>query len=114
MPTAARSLDCRLDWQSPGNGIQFDPDELFTVGWHVTNTGTDVWSPGNVVFTYRGGAKPSRDTVVPLKLAVAPGQSVTLTAEMKAPRNSALYTTYWGLRQGDVFFCRVGVSIYVK
>lgn len=112
--TAAHPLDCRLDWQSPGNGLQVNPDQLFTVGWHVTNTGTDTWSPGSVSFTYLGGTKPNRDTVIGLKFSVAPGQSVTLTAEMKAPRNSTLYTTYWGLRQGDTFFCRVSVSIYVK
>lgn len=112
--TSVPSLDCRLDWQSPGDGAKFEPYELFTVGWHVTNTGAEVWSPASVEFSYLSGAKPSRDSVIPLKSAVAPGQSVILTAQLRAPRNSALYTTHWGLRQGDTSFCRVSVSIYVK
>ena len=112
--TAAAPLDCRLDWQSPGNGAKFEPYELFTVGWHVTNTGAETWSPASVEFTYLGGAKPIRDSVVRLKSAVAPGQAVVLTAEMRAPGNPALYTTHWGLRQGDAVLCRVSVSIYVK
>ncbi|HET6845744.1 MAG TPA: NBR1-Ig-like domain-containing protein [Anaerolineales bacterium] len=112
--TAAGALACRLDWQSPGNGLEVSPDEPFTAGWHVTNIGTEVWSPGSVEFAYLSGAKPNRDMVIPLKFAVSPGQSVILTAEMKAPRNSTTYTSFWGLRQGNSYFCRVSVSIYVK
>ena len=112
--TAVRALDCRLDWQSPGSGIEFDRGEGFTVGWHVTNTGSAGWDPGSVEFTYLSGARLHRDPVVRLDMSVPPGQSVILTAEMRAPRNSTKYTTYWSLRQGDTFFCRVGLSIYVK
>lgn len=112
--TAVGALDCRLDWQSPGSGIEFDAKEGFTVGWKVTNTGSQTWSPGSVEFTYVSGAQLHRDPVVQLKSSVPPGQSVILTAEMRAPRNSTLYTTFWSLREGDIFFCRVSLSIYVQ
>ena len=112
--TALSALDCRLDWQSPGSGIKFDPKESFTVGWKVTNTGSQTWTPGSVEFTYLSGARLHRDSVVQLKSSVPPGQSVILTAEMRAPRNSTGYKTYWSLRQGDVFFCRLSLSIYVE
>jgi len=107
-------LDCRLEWQSPGSGIQYKSGDHFSVGWKVTNTGTATWSPGTVEFTYLGGAKLHRDPLVELEASVSPGESVVLTADMRAPKNSTKYSTYWGLRRGDTFFCRVTVWIYVQ
>lgn len=112
-PTMPSVLDCRLMWQSPGNGITYDPDDAFTVGWKVVNTGSAVWDPNNVVFTYLGGAKLYDYALVHLKASVAPGQAVILSVHMRAPRNSTLYTTYWSLRQGNTFFCVLMLSIYV-
>ncbi len=112
-PDISSQLNCRLNWKSPGDGIFYDPLEVFTVGWNVKNTGSSTWSPDNVIFTYLEGAKLYDYPVVHLRSSVATGQSVTLSVRMRAPLNSTLYTTYWSLRQGDSFFCRVGVSIYV-
>jgi hypothetical protein len=103
-----------LDWQSPGNGIELDAKEGFTVGWKLTNTGSQTWTPGSVEFTYVSGTRMHRESVEQLETSVPPGQSVILTAEMRAPSNSTGYRSYWSLRQGDVYFCRVSVSIYVK
>jgi hypothetical protein len=107
-------LACRLDWKSPGNGYELDPDERFTAGWKLTNTGIETWTPGNVIFTYVSGAQLHNDAVVQLDRSVPTGSSVILSARMRAPENSTLYSTYWSLRQGDVFFCRVSVTIYVE
>lgn len=96
------------------NGYGIKREASFRAGWKVTNTGTDTWTPGSTVFVYLGGAKLHRDSVIQLESSVAPGNPVTLTVEMRAPKNSTLYTTYWSLRQGEVFFCRVSLSIYVK
>ena len=63
--------------------------------------------------SYLGGAKLHNKGSFPLSVTVAPGDEVILSVPMKAPRNSTRYTTYWGLRQGDVFFCRLMLSIYV-
>jgi hypothetical protein len=113
-PTAVRALDCRLDWQSPGNGIEFEPNDSFSVGWKVTNSGTATWDPALVEFAYVGGARLHRFPVEHLLTSVAPGQFVILIADMRAPRNSTTYATYWSLRQGDTYFCRLTVSIYVQ
>jgi hypothetical protein len=107
-------LDCRLNWQSPGNGIEFEPQEYFSVGWDVTNTGSATWFPDRVVFTYLSGAKLHRDPLVKMDDIVSPGQQVILSVEMQAPHNSTKYTTYWSLREGDIYFCRLFVSIYVN
>jgi hypothetical protein len=107
-------LACRLDWKSPGNGYEVHRGEGFSTGWKLTNTGTDTWSPGNVVFTYVSGAQLHNDAVVRLDRSVPTGSSVILSVRMRAPENSTLYTTYWSLRQGDTFFCRVSVTIYAE
>ncbi len=106
-------LNCQLNWQSPGNGITYDPEEVFTVGWNVKNTGNVAWEPGSVEFTWVAGAKMNADPVVRLKASVAPGEAVVLSVHMRAPRNSTLYTTHWSLRQGDVYFCPLALWIYV-
>ncbi len=113
-PSATPSaLACQLVWQSPGNGIVYDPQVKFTTGWNIKNTGTQTWEAGTMQFTYLGGAKLHSTDIFPLPSSVGPGQTIVLSVPMKAPQNSTKYTTYWGLRQGDIFFCRVHVSIYV-
>ena len=113
-PTAPSALDCRLNWQSPGNGIKFKPRDSFSAGWKVTNTGTATWTPGSVEFDYVGGAKLYIYPRVQLRTGVPPGQSVILTAEMRAPKNLSRYTTYWSLRQESKYFCTVALTIYVE
>lgn len=113
-PTALSELACRLMWQSPSNGIAYDPDDKFSAGWMVQNIGTATWDAGSAEFTYLGGAKLHNDELFPLQTSVTPGQTIVLSVPMKAPRNSTKYTTYWGLRRGDTFFCRLKLTIYVK
>jgi hypothetical protein len=114
-PTEIPALGCKLNWQSPGNGITFKPLTVFTVGWNVTNTGFETWEAGSVELTYVSGSPLAyRETSAPLIDSVAPGESTTLTADMRSPVNSTRYTTYWSLRLGDVFFCPLRVTIYVE
>jgi hypothetical protein len=112
--TVPAELDCDLMWQSPGNGITYEPGEEFTVGWKVINSGIAEWDTHRVIFTYLGGAKLYQSPTLELQADVDPGESVILSVEMRAPRNSTKYSTYWALRRGDVFFCRLALSIYVE
>ncbi len=113
LPATPRLLDCRLNWKSPGDGIIYDPGDTFTVGWDVTNTGSQAWDSNTVEFTWVGGAKMYDFPVVRLKASVAPGEEVVLSVHMRAPQNSTLYTTHWSLRQGTTYFCGLTESIYV-
>lgn len=113
-PTPAHTFDCSLVNQSIANGDEMDPGERFSIGWQVVNTGAASWYPGTVLFTYIGGTKMYLYPTVQLKDAVQPGEMTALTVDMKAPKNSTKYSTFWGLRQGDTVFCRVGLTIYVK
>ena len=112
--TVPSRLDCKLIWQSPGNGIIYAPHKEFTAGWKVRNNGTDAWDVDSVEFTYLRGAKLYDYALVHLKTSVAPGQEVILSVHMRAPRNPTKYTTSWSLRQGDTFFCPLTLSIYVE
>ena len=113
-PTIPSELDCKLIWQSPSNRASFAPLQKFSVGWNVKNNGTSAWDAGSVEFVYLGGAKLHNDGGFQLDRTVAPGERIVLSVAMKAPRNSTKYTTYWGLRQGDTFFCRLMLTIYVR
>jgi Ig-like domain-containing protein len=113
-PTLPSALDCHLNWQSPRNGVTFHRDVSFSAGWKVTNTGTATWAPGRVDFVYMGGAKMYDDPLVRLRASVVSGQSVVLTVRMRTPLNSTKYTTYWSLRQGQIYFCHLSLTIYVN
>lgn len=112
--TVPSELDCKLLWQSPGNYITYKRGTKFTVGWNVRNTGTSAWDPNSVEFTYLDGARLYDYPVVQLDTTVAPKRTVILTVSMKAPRMATRSTTYWSLRRGDTFFCRLALTIYVK
>jgi Ig-like domain from next to BRCA1 gene len=113
-PTVPGPLDCRLVWQSPGNFVKYHPRDYFSVGWKVMNTGTVAWSPGKVELAYVGGAKLYLAPTVQLKTPVPRGQAVIWTAEMRAPVKLDRYTTYWSLRQGTTYFCRLALTISVE
>ncbi len=106
-------LDCKLLSQSVRNGAHFGPRERFDVGWKVRNNGDAAWDPNSVVFTFLGGTKMFRSQVVQLVETVPHGQTVALVADMVAPRQSGKYTTFWTLRSGTEYFCRVSLTINV-
>ncbi len=115
-PTASPSTawDCSLLTQSVANGSEFEPGERFTVGWQLLNTGGATWYPGSVQFVYFGGTKMYIYPLVQLRQSVPSGAMTSFSVDMRAPKNSTTYTTLWSLRQGDSYFCRVRVSIFVK
>jgi hypothetical protein len=112
--TAAPELDCQLAWQSPANGITYEPSTQFATGWKVTNTGSSPWDIASVELVYRGGAKLDAEPVVRLRASVAPQASVVLSVAMTAPREAVMYTTHWSLRKGDTYFCPLSLSFYVS
>ncbi len=111
---AGPELDCRLNSQSPIDGTKLEPRTDFTVRWDVTNTGAAAWEPGSVDLIYSGGTRMYFAPAIPLTQTVAPGQSTTLTVDMKALRNTSSYVTTWTLRRGDIYFCTLSVKILVQ
>ena len=113
-PTQIAGLDCKLMWQSPANDSAYSTGQKFTAGWSLENSGTATWDAGSFEFIYLGGRKLDLGDVVHLETSVLPGQSVVLSVSMRAPQNPGTYTTYWGMRQGNAYFCRLKLEIYAQ
>ena len=112
-PTESVALDCALLMQSVKNGTHYKSGELFSISWKVRNTGTAGWDSGTLDFTYIAGTKMYQYPLVHLQGTVDPGNISYLMADMRAPHNSGKYSTTWSLRQGDNYFCHVGLAIFV-
>ena len=112
-PTGSGALDCALLMQTVKNGAHYRPGELFSISWKVRNTGAAGWDSGTLDFTYIAGTKMYQYPLVHLQGTVDPGNIAYLMADMRAPRNPGKYSTTWSLRQGDNYFCHVGLTIYV-
>ncbi len=109
------ALDCKLIWQSPPNGSTFDTGDKFSVGWKLKNIGTATWTAGSFEFVYLAGSHlATHDSVVPMKQSVSPGQTVVLSLPIKTPANIGTYTTHWGIRQGNNYFCRLTLTIFAR
>ncbi len=112
-PTTAPALACQVLAQSIVNGTEFHPQESFSNDWLFANVGSAPWFPGNVDFAYTGGTRMNLSPVVQLRQNVRPGSTVSLNVDMKAPSKPSDYTTFWSLRQGNNYFCRVKLTISV-
>ena len=113
-PTESKALDCALLMQSVKNGTHYKSREEFSIGWKVRNTGTAGWDPGALDFMYIAGTRMYQYPLTQLQGAVDPGNTVILSADLRAPRNPGKYSTTWSLRQGDNYFCRVSLTIFVN
>lgn len=111
--TPPTGLDCKLIWQSPRDNAIYLAGDKFSAGWRIRNVGTLPWQAGSFEFTFLGGYRLSHDFNIPLTASVSPGQDTTLSVPMKAPRFPNHYTTHWGIRQGDTFFCHLTLTISV-
>jgi Ig-like domain from next to BRCA1 gene len=113
-PTVSKALDCALLMQSVKNGTHYKSREEFSIGWKVRNTGTAGWDPVALDFMYIAGTRMYQYPSTQLQGAVDPGNTVILSADLRAPRNPGKYSTSWTLRQGDNYFCRVSLTIFVN
>jgi hypothetical protein len=112
-PTPAPELACQLVSQSIRNGTQFHPQEPFSNDWKLSNAGKAPWLPGNVDFAYTGGTKMYLYPAVQLQRNVSPGDTISLNVDMRAPNKPSEYSTFWSLRRGKDYFCRVRLTIEV-
>ncbi len=110
---AAGEFDCRLLSQGVKNGAHFAPRERFDMAWHVRNTGTVLWDPASVDFVFLGGTKMYASSSSKLQASVDPDQKALLVADLMAPRQEGKFTTFWSLRSGQYYFCKLSLTINV-
>ncbi len=115
-PPPPLELNCKLNWQSPHNGVIFDIGDKFTAGWSLKNTGTATWDANTFAFVHAAGANISPTEIVRLPNSVPPGASIVLSVPIRTPQRVGTYTTHWGLVRGNVnvSFCRVTLTIQAQ
>lgn len=85
------------------------PGTVFTKTWRIQNIGTCTWTK-QYRFTYISGDPMGADTIY-LPRSVAPGDTIDISLQMKAPDIEEDYSNFWRLRNtaGEIF----GTTFYV-
>ena len=107
-PTATRRAGpdlASLTGQDPTDGTSYSAGEEFDASWTFKNIGTSTWTTG-YEYRHSGGPNLAKAHIYTLKTTVAPGESITIYADMVAPTNVGRYVENWELvnENGDVFF----------
>lgn len=108
LTVAATSVPCYwarfiADVTIPDN-TKFYPGETFTKTWRLRNIGSCEWSKESALIFY-GGEIMGAPAQVKINKAVKPGETVDVSASMRAPDDPGTYTGYWRMRSwnGVVF-----------
>lgn len=96
----ARFVD---DVTIPDNTVM-SPGQVFRKTWRIQNAGSCAWSPGYQL-VYTGGEQMGTVTAVNLPGAVAPGQTVDVSVDLRAPYAYGSFQSNWNLRSpsGNIF-----------
>ena len=76
---------------------RLQPGEKFTKTWRLQNAGTCSWT-SDYTLVWFSGEQLGAALSVPMSGNTAPGQSVDLSVEMKAPDSEGTYQSWWKLR----------------
>ena len=80
------------------------PGQTFRKVWRIQNSGSCTWSAGYQL-VYTGGDPMGNNYVANLPKAVAPGEIVDVSVDLKAPGAYGSYQSFWKLRSpaGNIF-----------
>jgi hypothetical protein len=76
---------------------QLKPNELFTKIWEVKNIGTCIWST-NYALVFTWGDRMSGISPKMLNQVVKPGETIDLSIDLVAPKQSNIYQGNWMLQ----------------
>ncbi|MFN2273624.1 MAG: NBR1-Ig-like domain-containing protein, partial [Anaerolineales bacterium] len=89
------------------DGTTFAPNATFTKTWRLKNAGTCTWNSSySIVFD--DGNSMNGPASKALTGTVAPGQTVDISVDLKAPSSSGSYRGYWMLRSDAGILFGVG------
>ena len=93
------------------DGSDYQPGAAFVKTWQIKNVGTTTWTK-DYALAFVGGDQMSGPASVSMPSEVAPGQTVNISVDLKAPADVGSYTGYWRPRNanGQLF----DTSIYVQ
>ena len=92
------------------DGTRYDPDTAFKKTWRLRNIGTCTWNTNDVSMFFDSGSQLGAPASVPMPVTTAPGATVDISVDMKAPSAAGHYIGYWKFKsaQGTIF--GIGVS----
>lgn len=82
------------------DGTTFAPNDVFVKTWQLKNTGTTTWTT-DYALIYVDGDLLGAETIIPLQVQVAPGETVDLSIGLTAPEKDGTYTGFWKLRNAN-------------
>ena len=87
------------------DGTRYNPDTAFKKTWRLRNIGTCSWNSTDVSMFFESGSQMGAPASVPVPSTVAPGSTVDIPVDMKAPSTAGHYIGYWKFKssQGTVF-----------
>lgn len=112
--SSADNFACQVVSVSPANGTSFKPRADFDATWRVKNTGAKNWDRNSVDFVYLSGADLHKAAGYDLSKTIGTDDTVDLTVDMVAPKNSGTYSTTWTLTVGNKNFCNMSLTIVVQ
>lgn len=92
--TLASADHAKFVSQSVADGTAFAPGQVFTQTWTLQNTGTTTWTAGYRLRFFSGNAFGAPAEIA-LGQEVAPGQTVDIGIQMKAPLTPGEYRSDW-------------------
>jgi ABC-type amino acid transport substrate-binding protein len=109
--------DLSLDDKNMTAPPALQPGQQFSKGWRLRNAGTCAWSP-DFSLTYRSGNVPAAKmggSNFKIGKAVAPGQTIDLSANLVAPQAPGVYQGFWQMANagGRPFGERIWAGIRV-
>ncbi len=78
----------------------FAPYATFTKTWRIKNEGTCTWNTSYAV-VFESGASMGGPASIALPSEVAPGQSIDISVDLKAPASADTYKGNWMLRNAN-------------
>jgi hypothetical protein len=86
------------------DGTRYNPDTAFKKIWKLKNIGTCNWNTNDVMFLESGSPMGALASVA-IPSTVAPGSTVEIPVDMKAPSAAGRYIGYWKFKssQGTIF-----------
>ncbi len=107
-PTATRRTgpdQAQFVSQEPTDGTDYNSNDEFDAKWTFKNVGTSTWTTA-YEYRFASGTNLAKATKYTVPQNVAPGETVTLIADMLVPSDKGRYISSWELvnENGDVFF----------
>jgi hypothetical protein len=101
--------------ETVSDGTEFDVGESFTKTWRLQNVGTCTWNT-DYKLVFKEGDKMSGPSSQNLSQSVAPGESVDISINLKAPGTAGTYKGIWQVKDdnGQVFVYNIWAEIEAK